>query len=94
MKPFDIEEGNVSTTPEAKGSKNRPLSQVAEQTAVEKAAAVLASASFLTSILALVFVGGIYVRLAAILSFLLAPYSYFQQVSNIFYLKLPVSVLG
>ncbi len=81
MKPFDIEEGQVSSTPETKGSKKKPLAQIAEQTAVEKVAAALAFASLLTSILALAMVANDYVKLASILSFLLAPYSYFQQVT-------------
>lgn len=80
MNTVDIEEG-TGTSPQAGSDRpnKKPLADIAEQTAVEKAAAVLAFISLVTSVLALVMVGGIYVRIASILSFLLAPYSYFQQ---------------
>ena len=52
---------------------------LAEQTLIEKVVAVLAVIAVATSIAALVVVGGMVVKTAAILSCLLSPYSYYQQ---------------
>jgi len=82
-KPFDIEQGGASIAQEPNqdngGRKREKLSMLAEQTLIEKVVAVLAVIAVATSIAALVVVGGMVVKTAAILSCLLSPYSYYQQ---------------
>lgn len=78
MSVIDIEDGTSETR--KPGGSSKQLGEIAEFTMIEIAAGFLAFVSIGTSIGALVLAMDIlWVRYAAVLCFLLAPYSYFQQ---------------
>ena len=80
MSVIDIEDGTRETEKHRNSTSSGQLSEISEFTITEIAAGLLAFTSVATSIAALSLAMDIlWVRIAAVLCFLLAPYSYFQQ---------------
>mmetsp|Transcript_14846 Transcript_14846/g.21789 ORF Transcript_14846/g.21789 Transcript_14846/m.21789 type:complete len:255 (+) Transcript_14846:117-881(+) len=78
--PMDIEHGqSLQAEGTGRPGRNKPLKMIAEQTLIEKAAGLLAFISVAMSLVAIITARGKFVTVAAILSFLLSPYSYWQQ---------------
>lgn len=79
--PLEISDGSANEIeePVPKASRSKPLENIPEFTFGEFIAYVLALASIISSITAVIMVGGSFLKAAVVLTFLLGPYSAFQH---------------